>query len=158
MTPELGDMYWYYLIADTAPCLPQPQQTVPFQISQRLAFPYLVGLIHMAVPIPLHWLFQMGAILAVLGSLLLVASILTSQSLHPRQVVVVLAIVAFNPWTVRPYLTDPATTRLTFMLGLALVLRGLFAARTGMVLLGQLVASLSRQTGLLLLPLIAVWL
>ena len=152
-----GDAYAYFTIAQSAPAL--PNEPILFHHGQRLALPYLLGLIHLGTSVPLHRLFQLSVVLLALAALLLLAGLLERLSIHRRQAALILTLVAFNPWAFRPYLTYPEMVNdLGFVFGLAIVLRGLFLGHGRAVLLGQLVASLSRQTGLLLLPLVAVWL
>ena len=152
-----GDSYSYLTLALSAPGL--PQETLHFHHSQRIAIPYLLGLLHLAVPIPIHGLFQLAVVVIALATLLIVAGLLEALSLHRRQAALVLAVLALNPWAFRPYFTFPEMVNdLGFVLGLSVMLRGLVLGKGAEVLLGQIVASLSRQTGLLLVPVAAVWL
>lgn len=151
-----GDAYAYFTLAQSAPAL--PQEDLLFHHAQRIALPYLLGAIHSVVPVPLHRLFQISVVLIEVALLLILAAMLKALSVRHRQAVLVLAILALNPWAFRPYLTFPEMINdLGFMLGLAIMLHGLLARHSAAVLLGQLVASLCRQTGLLLVPLVVVW-
>jgi len=151
-----GDAFFYYAIAEAAPAL--ADETLYFHHAQRLAAPYVVGLLHRAAPIPLHDVFRAAVLLLMLAILLVSQSVLEQLALHRRQAGVILGALALNPWVFRPYLTFPEMIPdLAFVLGTALMLRGLAAGRGRDVLIGQLVASLGRQTGLLLVPMAAAW-
>lgn len=153
----LGDAYAYFMLAQAAPGLPKDQ--LSFHHAQRIVIPYVLGVIGHVVPVPIHRLFQILVVLMAAAILAIVAAILNDLSVHRPQAILVLAILAFNPWAFRPYLTFPEMVNdLGFVLGLAILLRGLLKGRAAPVLLGQLVASASRQTGLLLVPVVAVWL
>ena len=156
-----GDSYAYLTLALSAPGLPQrvPADPLPYHHAQRLVIPYLLGAIHSVVPIPIHRLFLAAAVLIELAILLLFARMLNSAGVTGPQAAIALALLALNPWAFRPYLTYPEmVTDLGFVLGLAIVLRGLLTGGPATVLVGQFVASVSRQTGLLIVPMVMWWL
>lgn len=151
-----GDAFFYYAIAEAAPAF--PDQTLYFHHAQRLAAPYVVGLLHGGSAIPLHDAFRAAVLLLMLAIVLVTRTALERLELRPSQVALVLGALALNPWVFRPYLTFPEMIPdLTFVLGAALMLRGLAGGVGRDVLVGQLVASLGRQTGLLLVPMAAAW-
>src|SRR4029079_7909388 len=91
--------------------------------------------------------------------LLTLASILESLRVPGRPADLVVAILALNPWGFRYWLAFPEYVNdVAFVLGLAIVVKGLVDGQGARVVLGQLLASLARQTGLLLVPLVVVWL
>ena len=157
-----GDVYAYVTLAQSAPGLPYthpPRDLFAFHHAQRLAIPYVLGLIHDAVPVPIHRLFQAAVVVSGLAILLLFARMLDDLAVGRRQAGIVLAVLALNPWAFRPYLTFPEMVAdLGFVLGLAILLRGLLSGNPAALLVGQLVASLSRQTGLLIVPMVVWWL
>lgn len=151
-----GDAWAYFQLAEAAPGL--PAEPLFHHHVQRLALPYVLGLLHDASGIPLHALFLAAVLVTALTLLLVLASTLRRLQVDDRQAVLVLAIVALNPWTVRLHLTFPEMIPdLGFALGTALLLRGLVTDSSGAVLAGQAIASLSRQTGLALVPVVLVW-
>lgn len=150
------DSYHYLAMARAAPSLPQEKLT--FHASQRLAIPYLLGMVNRVMPVEMHRLFQIAVVLTELAILLVLAGILKDLSVQRRQAHLVLAILALNPWAFRAYLTFPEMIAdVGFVLGLAIMLRGLVKGGGATVFAGQLMASLSRQTGLLLVPMAVVW-
>ena len=152
-----ADAYSYLILAQSAPGLPQEMDS--FHHAQRIFIPYIVGLIHYVAPIPIHELFRILVLLMAAVILTILAGMLGDLSVHHRQTAFVVAIVAFNPWAFRPYVTSPEMVNDPgFVLGFAIMLRGLLNRNMAAVLLGQLAASASRQTGLLLVPVVAAWL
>ena len=159
-----GDAAAYYRVAQAAPDLPR-DGVLPFQHTQRLAIPYAIGVLHTVLPeaLSLHALFRAAAVALEFAILLVAAGILRSLRVPDRPAMLILAILALNPWAFRMYVTFPEMIPdLGFVVGLAVVLRGLLSNSVSngaaLVLTGQLLASLSRQSGLLLLPAIALWL
>jgi hypothetical protein len=152
----MSDSFSYLALAEAAPGL--PKTAMPAHHAQRIALPYVVGLVHEIVPIPLHALFLVAVGMASVAALLVLGWTLESLRAPPGLIAVMLAMFAFNPWAIRMFLAYPELLNdVGFMLGLSLVLAGLVRARVGVVLMGQLVASSSRQTALLVVPLIALW-
>jgi hypothetical protein len=153
----MGDALNYHTIGLAAPNL--PSAAMPFHHAQRLAIPYGIGLIHEIVPVPIHWLFLATVVVITLALTLLVASALEDLSLAPAPLVIVLATFVLNPWVFRAHLAYPEMVNdLSFILGLAMLLRGLFRQTVWLVVAGQLVMSASRQTGLLVVPMVILWL
>ena len=151
-----GDSLSYLAMAEAAPEL--PSASIAFQHAQRIAIPYLLGGIHRLVPVPLHRLFQIAVVILQLAILFLVCRLLARLGLQRNQALIVIAVLVFNPWAFRFSLTYPEMINdVGFVAGLALVLDGLLKGSGPAVLSGQLVASLSRQTGLLLLPMTLLW-
>jgi hypothetical protein len=153
----MGDSFSYLAIAIAAPHL--PSNPLPFHHAQRLAIPYLLGLAHVVFPIWIHILFIAGVAALVWGLVRVVERTLRALSLAPAQCAIVICMVALNPWVVRPYLGFPEMINdVGFAFGLAVLLYALVTNRMGLVVLGQVIASASRQTALLLLPMILIWL
>lgn len=151
-----GDSVSYLAMAEAAPGL--PSASIGFQHAQRIAIPYLLGGIHRLVPVPLHRLFQTAVVILQLAILFLVCRLLARLGIRRNQALIVIAVLVFNPWAFRAYLTYPEMINdVGFVAGLALLLEGLLKGSGPAVLSGQLVASLSRQSGLLLLPMALLW-
>lgn len=151
-----GDSYSYLAIAEAAPGV--PHEKVQFHHAQRFAIPYAIGVVHSVVPVSVHHLF-LGAVLVIEIAILVVfAGMLDRFAISRDTALLALAMLVFNPWAFRHYLTYPEMVNdLGFVLGLAILVRGLVTGGIGSVVMGQLIASLSRQTGLLLFPLVLVW-
>jgi hypothetical protein len=151
-----GDSFSYFAMAQAAPGV--PKDSLAFHHSQRIAIPYALGLVHRVVPIPMHRLFQAAVFAIEAATLLLFASLLEHFSIRGRESAAMLAMLALNPWAFHFYVTFPEMLNdLGFVLGLTLLLRGLVSGSIGGLGVGLLIASLSRQTGLLLLPFVAAW-
>lgn len=151
-----GDSLSYLAMAEAVPGL--PSDSIGFQYAQRIAIPYVLGGIKRLVPVPPHRLFQAAVVLLQLAILFLVCRLLARLGLQRNQALIVIAVLVFNPWAFRFYLTYPEMVNdVGFVAGLALVLDGLLKGSGPAVLSGQLLASLSRQTGLLLLPMTLLW-
>lgn len=151
-----GDTYSYLMLAEAAPRLPAGPTF--FHHAQRIALPYLIGLVHLTVPLPIHRLFQAAAMAISLLILLLAWDLLDNLGVRRQQAAIALALLALNPWAFRPYLTFPEMVNdLGFVMGVVVMLRGLVRGASATVLMGQMIASLSRQTGLMLVPLVAIW-
>ncbi|MBI4887722.1 MAG: hypothetical protein HY824_11565 [Acidobacteria bacterium] len=151
-----GDSYSYLRIAEAAPGV--PAEPVFFHYAQRVTLPYLIGLVHEATGLPLHALFQLSAVLIVVAILVVFARVLERLAVDGAAAALALSTFVLNPWAVRAYLTYPEmVTDLGFVLGLAVLLHGLANERLATLLAGQLIASLGRQTGLLLVPLAVLW-
>jgi hypothetical protein len=151
-----SDAWEYFRLAEAAPTL--AHEPLAYHHVQRLAIPYLLGLLHDVSGMPLHALFLAAVLLFALSILVVLAVTLRRLGVDDRQAAVVLAIVALNPWAFRLYLTFPEMIPdLGFVLGVALLLRGLVTGTSGVVLAGQAIASLSRQTALALVPVVLLW-
>ncbi len=151
-----GDSYSYFAIAESVPGL--PHDTLAFHHSQSMALPYLVGVVHRVAPVSIHRAFQLTVFALEIAILLVCATLLAALSVRGSEAGVMLAMLALSPWAFRYYVTFPEMLNdLGFVLGLGVLLLGLFSGRIGTVVAGQLIASLSRQTGLLLVPFVCVW-
>jgi hypothetical protein len=151
------DTVAYQTMAQSAPGL--PETTLDYQYAQRFALPYLLGTVNRVVPVRLHRLFQVAVVVIELAIVLLVGALLDHLRLAREQAWLVLALIVWNPWAFREYLTFPEMIDDPgFMLGAAVLLSGLVTGNGGLLLAGQILASLCRQTGLLLVPMAVVWL
>jgi hypothetical protein len=154
---EPADAYAYLRMAESAPGLPADGDFALHHL-QRIALPYAIGLLGHAVPLPLHTLFQTAALLLALAILVVASRTLDRLNVGGGAAVAALALLALNPWAFRFPLRFPEMLPdLGFVLGLAVLLHGLAARQPAGVLAGQLVASISRQTGLALIPVVALW-
>lgn len=151
-----ADAYSYWALAAAAPAL--PDEVLLFHHVQRIALPFALGLLHDATGVPLHTLFQSAVVLLAAGILALAALALRDRGVHPAAAALVGAALACNPWVFRPSFAFPEmVSDLGFVFGLAIAMHGLLGGHATPVLIGQLVASASRQTGVVLVPVIALW-
>lgn len=152
-----SDGYSYLAIAEAAPGFPATR--LPFHHSQRFLLPYVIGLVSHPLHADLNWLFQLTAVALEVAILWNFCSLLIELPVGLLQGRLIIALLVFNPWAFRFYLAFPVlSTDLAFILGSLIVIRGLNIKSPGLILLGQVLASVSRQTGLLLVPMIGVWL
>jgi hypothetical protein len=152
-----SDAYEYFVMAQSAPGV--PQSPLLFHHAQRIGVPFLIGTLHGATGIPLHILFLAGIVLLELVILLLAGLSLAALSVQPAQIAIVIGMLALNPWAFRFYLTFPEMIPdVAFVAGVALMLWGLITRRALPIIAGQTVASVSRQTALLVVPVVIIWL
>ena len=153
-----GDAFVYLRLAAAAPGLPAPEGFALHHL-QRIALPYTVGMLGRAVPVPLHTVFQAAALLFALTILLVASRTLRRLHVGGAAAAAALALMALNPWALRFTLRFPEMLPdLGFVLGLSLQLHGLVTRQPAGVITGQVAASLSRQTGLALIPVVVLWL
>jgi hypothetical protein len=153
-----SDSFSYMAMAEAAPGL--PSESFPFHHAQRIAIPYVVGLAHDATGATTHALFMMSVVVFGVGTLTVLAKTLGRIGAPWPHVVIVIAILALNPWTFRPYVAYPELVDdMGFVFGLSIITYALVTGRVGVLIAGQLVAAASRQTAVLLLPMIfaALW-
>ena len=146
----------YLAIANSAPGL--PTLLIPSHRAQRLFLPYLVGLVHAGLGVDARWLFQVSVFILVGCIFWQVTRLLAELSIGKHVGKVAITLLAFNPWATRLYLAFPELVPdLGFVLGLVVVIRGVVSQSTNKVLFGQLLASLSRQTAILIVPMTAMY-
>lgn len=146
-----GDILSYFAMSEAAPGL--VAVPVPYHHAQRIFLPYVLGMAShtTGVSIPLAYM--------VAGSLLLALAfwffIRCCELLGMREETVFLISLAvlFNPYVFRHYfMFNGYINDIGFLAGLSASLFGLLARRRGTLLGGILLASLSRQTTLIILP------
>jgi hypothetical protein len=150
------DSFSYMAIADAAPTL--PDTAIRFHHAQRLAVPYAIGLAHDLTGVGLHTLFFVTALALAVCIIVCLQRALAALEVPLPASVLALGIFALNPWTFRPYVAFPELVDdLGFVAGLAVMLLALVRRRPWLLVAGQAVASSSRQTGLMLLPMVLLW-
>ncbi|MBR0671745.1 hypothetical protein [Neoroseomonas soli] len=146
-----GDILSYFAMSEAAPGL--VTVPVPYHHAQRIFLPYLLGIVSdvTGLSIPMTYL--------VAGSLLLALAfwffVRCCELLGMREetVFIVSMAVLFNPYLFRHYfMFNGYINDIGFLAGLSASLFGLFAGRRGIMLAGIVLASLSRQTTLVILP------
>jgi hypothetical protein len=129
-----------------------------YQFGQRAALPYLIGAFSWLTHLSVKTCFWVVLIFLILAIVFVFTSLLSEFSLPNSAKNILLLFLAFTPYTFRYYIAIPfMLTDLSFQLGLAVVVLGLFKQRPRLTLLGFLWASLSRQTALLVIPLVLGW-
>jgi len=152
------DSYSYIAIAQAFPHLPSSALRIPFHHAQREAIPYLVGAISWLTNLSVGTCFFVVVLFLILAIVFLFARLLSELSLPTSGINLLLLFFVLSPYTFRFYIALPfVLTDLSFQLGLVIVALGLFKQRPWVTFSGFLLASLSRQTALLIIPLILGW-
>lgn len=156
-----NDSQDYLAIARAAPKLPAPRSvddSLAFHRGQRFAIPYSVGLVSKVSGATIHTAFRISVLAVGLSIVLLLGSILHDLNVGKWQSRIVVALFVLNPWTLRESLTFPELINdIGFVLGTIVVIQGLVKSSRWRVVAGQAIASLSRQSGLLLVPMSLMW-
>lgn len=151
------DVVSYWQLADASPLLLATD--IPFHHAQRLSIPYLVGLLATVTSIPVPLAFRIASYSLIALTLGCIYQILQQLRLNGVQYTLVFSLLLLNPYTFRYYLIVPGLIPdLAFNAGLAMAIAGLVRGKFMQVGWGQLLASLGRQTSLMLLPGILFWL
>lgn len=155
-----GDSFSYLQIAMAYPSLLTSNSDISPHHAQRFMAPYLVGGFSRLTHLPLESSFRAFAIGAILFIVILLRRILRRlHGLLPLHFLWLLALLILNPYSFRIYIADPYLLNdLFFQVGLTILLLGLLEESIVLSLVGVSLAICSRQTGLLLIPPILVWL
>ena len=147
----------YVEIARAAPTYPS---SAPYYIAERALPHFGVGVVAKALGISVETAY-LGTTIALIFLILLTVYFGLVQLRIPSELsALLLSSILLNPYAFRYYLlAQPMFTDLIFVLGLALLVLGLFYARFAVVLVGLLIAVLGRNTVLLILPgaLLGIW-
>lgn len=153
------DSYNYLRIATAFPRLPAPNSGLSAHHAQRFLLPYLAGGFSTATHLPMDISFRVFAvsgILLVVG--LLLAALAKISRLSPLHSLWLVALQILNPYSFRIYIANPFLLNdVFFQVGLLALIVGLLEESASVSLLGIFVAICSRQTALLLLPPMLVW-
>lgn len=155
-----GDSFSYARIASAFPRLPTSNSVISPHHAQRFVVPYLVGGFSKLTHLWLESSFRVFAIGAMLSIVSLLTRILRRlHGLLPLHSLWLLALLILNPYSFRIYIAAPFLLNdLFFQVGLTMLLLGLFEESIVISLLGVSLAICSRQTGLLLIPPMVLWL
>jgi len=146
----------YLPVAAAAPGL--PSELIPFHKAQRFFVPYVVGSIAKGSGAPIPSVFFAGTALATGALLAIFWWLLGALQLPPRRRLLAFALFVFQPYALRYYGIVPGMfSDLTFELGTGILLAGLFFRKSSLPWIGLALAALSRQTALLLLPGVVLW-
>ena len=153
------DSYNYLRIATAFPRLPAPDSGLSAHHAQRFVIPYLTGGFSKATHLPMDISFR---VFAVSGILLVVGLLLTALAkisrLSPLHSLWLVALQILNPYSFRIYIANPFLLNdVFFQVGLLALIVGLLEESASVSLFGIFVAICGRQTALLLLPPMLVW-
>jgi len=152
------DSFSYLEIAKAFPHLPSSGAEIPFHHAQRGAFPYLIGGLSSLTGIPLETSFFISTILLIILAVFLFNRLLSELALPRAGKNILLLFLVLSPYTFRYYIAIPFILNdLFFQVGLVLVILSLVKQNQGMTFLGFILTVLSRQTALLIIPLILCW-
>lgn len=150
------DVLSYARIAEAAPA--SPTIAIGFQYAQRLMAPYVVGTLASLTHWPIPLCFRIITY-SCLGAIVLVMhQILQWFRLTPADYRFCLGLLILNPYLLRYYLLVPGMLPdVVFILGTAIILWGLVAVQGIIMVAGLALAAIGRQTALLLIPGILLW-
>ena len=162
---KAADTHSYMTIAKAAPALPvltTSETMLPTNHSARFIVPYLAGAIAHGIGVSEERMFLVFTLLFCGIVVWACYRIFAECGLNDMQVAPLMALLIFNPYTFRYYLTVPAMVNdIVFVAGLALTLLGLVrgAERQGfwIILAGSIIAIAGRQNALVYLPALAAW-
>lgn len=155
------DSYSYIAIARAAPGLPsaravpeRPSEPLPYQHAQRLAAPYVLGLLDRVLPLGLERLFLIGTLLALAASAALLVLTLLRAGVGLPIVCAAAALLVLNPYAARFLVAFPALLdQPLFLAGAGIIVLAVVEERWSLLVLGSAVAALGRcQTAMTFIP------
>jgi hypothetical protein len=152
-----SDVYSYRLMSDAAPAL--PTTPIASAYSDRYLVHWTVGTLAAVTGLSVPSTYRIAWLVAFAVVVLATHAALRALDVAgwPRRLC--LALVVLNPYAMRYYALVPAyLADVLLQAGVVLAVLGLAARRPGLVLGGVLVAVAARQTILVVLPVLAVWL
>jgi hypothetical protein len=154
------DSYNYLRIATAFPRLPAPNSVLSAHHVQRFVLPYLAGGFSKVTGLSMNISFRVFAIAGILLIVGLLVTVLAKISqLSPFHSLWLVALQILNPYSFRIYIANPFLLNdIFFQVGSLILVLGLLEESVSLSLLGICVAVCSRQTALLLLPPMLVWL
>lgn len=135
-----------------------PTTLVPFHKMQRFPLHYLLGGLSHLSGAGLPVVYALGLAALLFTTLACLVRALESFGLGRRKFALLMALFVLNPYVFRFFLIAPITAQdLLFVAGSSAMLLGLVEARVALVLAGAATAALGRQTALVLLPGMTLW-
>lgn len=151
-----GDSQSYIRMARAAPGL--PSSSIGSAYTDRFVPHYAVGLTSRALGVQVEVVYCAFSGVVLLGVVLVARAILLRLVAPRWPVSLGLAVLLLNPYFFRTYLPFPALyADPLFVLGLAVAILGLVDRRLVILGLGVVIAVLARQTALLAVPPLAIW-
>ena len=153
------DVYSYEIIAESAPQLPSTTgDEISFQYGQRFVYHYIIGIVAKLTSLPLPVVYHGGVLATLILLTAAVARIVSEVGLTGFRSCVCVVLLVVNPYVIRYYLVVPGMIAdVLFALFMAVTILGLLRKQIGIVLCGVLLAVLARQTQLLALPGLVLW-
>ena len=153
---EARDIHAYTRIAIAAPGFPNTDIGSAF--SERFAFPWMLGSVGALFGSDPHTPFRVMVALFVIVTITLLVDICRRLRLGVPATLLCVGLFALNPYALRGYAIVPEPAAPAFVAGIAIVMWSLVARRFAGVLAGAVVSILGRQTAILAMPAVAVWL
>lgn len=152
-----NDILAYQQIAETSPHL--PSEPLFFHHAQRLIAPYLVGLIAKVTALSVPLVFRVAAFASMTIVILVFERLLRQFPLSQEDYGWCLAMLLLNPYSFRYYGIVPGMLPdLVFVTGLSVLLLGLVQLSPRLVITGMAIATIGRQTAIVLIPGLLLWL
>lgn len=150
------DVAPYMKITEAAPNF--PKEEIAFHLAQRFFVPYLMGVCAKLLGVNSHAVYYFFSLSLALSILVVFVTILHNLAISSRKSLLCVALLIFNPYMFRYYALVPGMSQgLLFNFGLGVILWGLISVRTFVLFLGICLAGLGRQTEILVLPWVALW-
>lgn len=150
------DVISYQEMAAAAPGL--PHIAIGSAYTQRFVPHYLVGLFAWATAVGIHPAYRIIWALCFAGLIGAFVRVLLALRLSTVVFAISFALFVLDPYSLRESILTPGAVQdLSFVLGLGLLMWGLLDSSFALVLVGSVVAILSRQTELLVAPVAAYW-
>jgi hypothetical protein len=153
------DSYNYLRIATAFPKLPAPNSVLSAHHAQRFMLPYLAGGFSKATNLSMDISFRVFVIAGIILIVGLLVTVLAKISqLSTFQSLWLVALQILNPYSFRIYIANSFLLNdIFFQVGSLVLVLGLLEESVSVSFLGIFVAICSRQTALLLLPPMLVW-
>ena len=153
-----GDSGNFLIIAGSVPYLPDGSYKMPSHHAERIASPYLVGIISHVFSINFVDSFRLFSILMTLGTILGLVLILRHLDVGWRGCLMAVIFWASCPYTLRYYLAFPAMgSDPMFIFGLSILILGLLKVNLPLLLFANVFMIFARQTTLATLPAVLIW-
>jgi hypothetical protein len=151
-----GDVLSYQVMAEAAPKL--PSVTLGSAYTARFPVHYAIGLLARLTPLTVHETYGVGVAVCI-GAIAWTAWLILGELAVPRPWrAVAVSLLCLDPYSFRYYVMAPGMVAdLVFVTGLGLSILALLRRRPGLLLVGAVIASAARQTALVALPVMALW-
>lgn len=153
---QSNDVQSYEAIARSAPSF--PEKVMPNQHTQRFVIHYIVGLVSKYLNVPLVSTYNIFLSLILIMILFTLGKTFKRLGLDPASYIFAYGVFILNPYSIRYYLITPGMiSDLVFVLGLAVTLYGFLSEKFTFFFFGALLALIGRQTAMVFVPAIVVW-
>ncbi|MBI3542773.1 MAG: hypothetical protein HY075_05800 [Deltaproteobacteria bacterium] len=150
------DVTWYEKISRVAPSF--PTEPVRHHHAQRFVTHYVTGTLSSVTGVSLPAAYRFVWLLLTLAVVVLADRLFQSFRLKPRAYWLCMAAFLLNPYALRFYaLAFGMVQDLTFLVGSLVLLLGLRSGRLATVVAGAAIASIGRQTAVMLMPGLGLW-